>query len=228
LFDTNYSIELLHLLGGFRVSTLTKEYRIEHRGKTATIFQKGSHTPIAIAKAPRVGRDVWIEDVKGQVFIQAKHRAAYKFDILDNNGQLLAELKRALISKDFTLYFKEHEIKPHNGIGKNGFEAYDAQGNLAFSLQRHPKEKKAVWLVSVGNITDSWVALCCAYAIGRVCFTHLSENRGFSLSSFGEIFADPACCCCGCPLTILIIILALSGMLGGFTQFFEWLFGIIP
>ena len=75
---------------------------------------------------------------------------------------------------------------------------------------------------------DTWCALGCAYAIGRVCFTELSENRGITLSSCAEVFAEPGCCCCGCPLTILIIILALSGMLGGFTQFFAWLFNIIP
>lgn len=204
------------------------EYRLEHSGHEALIFERGGQTPIAVAKAPRVGRDVWIENNKGEMIIEAKHRAAYKFDLRDNREHVLAELKRALISKDFTIYYNGLEIKPQSGVNKNGFVAYDNSGRFAFSLRRHPKEKRAVWLVSIGEFMDPMCALVSAYALGRVCFTHLAENRGITLSSCGEVFAEPGCLCCGCPLLILFMILALSGMLGGFETLFSWLFELIP
>ena len=210
------------------MSPKTNEYRLEHRGHQAIIFEKGSQTPIAIAKAPRVGRNVWIEDVNGKILVKAKHRAAYKFNILDNKKQVLAELKRALISRDFTIQYKGHEIKPRGGIGKNGFEAYNGKGKLAFSLQRHPKKKQALWLVTIGDYMEHFFALACAYAIGRVCFTHLSENRGFTLSNCGDAcFNDPYICCL-CPLLILFIILLLSGMLGYFIPIFQWFSELFP
>jgi hypothetical protein len=175
-----------------------------------------------------VGRDVWIEDVKGKTIAKGKHRAAYKFNILDNKKQVVAELNRALISRDFTIQYKGHEIKPRGGIGKNGFEAYDSKGKLAFSLQRHPKEKQAVWLVTIGDYMEHWCALACAYAIGRVCFTHLSENRGFTLSNCGDACANDPACCCICPLLIILVVLFLSGMLGTYLPFFQWLSELFP
>jgi hypothetical protein len=201
---------------------------MEHRGHKAIIFKKGSQTPIAIAKAPRVGRDVWIDDPKGKRIIRAKHRAAYKFKIIDEKEQTLAELNRAFLKRDFTIQYQKREIKPQHGIGKNGFEAYDAEGNLAFSLERHPKEKKALWLVSVGDFMDPWCALMCAYALGRVCFTHLSETRGFTLSSCGDCCVEDPTCCCVCPLLIIILILFLSGWLGTYASFFQWLADLFP
>lgn len=142
------------------------------------------------------------EDEAGNTILTAKGGFFDKtFWLLDGNGQKVAKLVRPWIAfrKNFTIYYRDEEVKAQGGLLAWGFEALSNTGQFAFRLDKKILAIRDQMRVSVGEYMDPLHAIASAVVVDRIFF----KGR----SCMGTII------CCLLPFVILIgMILVLSMM----------------
>lgn len=114
-----------------------------------------------------------IEDMQGNRILTAKGGFFDKtFWLLDPAGNKVAKLTRPWIAfrKNFTIHYRDEEIKAQGGLLAWGFEAVSNSGQFAFRLDKKILAVRDQSRVQVGNYMDGLHAVASALVVDRIFF----------------------------------------------------------
>ncbi len=114
-----------------------------------------------------------IEDEQGNKILTAKGGFFDKtFWLLDSDGSKIAKITRPWIAlrKNFTIMYRDEEIKAQGGYLAWGFEARTSQEQFAFKLDKKILSVRDQFRVSVSDFMDPLHAVSSALVVDRVFF----------------------------------------------------------
>ncbi len=112
-----------------------------------------------------------IEDNQGNKILVAKGGFFDKtFWLLDASGNKIAKLTRPWIAlrKNFTIHYRDEELKAQGGFLAWGFEALNSQGVFAFRLDKKILAIRDQSRVQVGDYMDGLHAVASALIVDRI------------------------------------------------------------
>ncbi len=128
-----------------------------------------------------------IEDMQGNKILTAKGGFFNKtFWLLDPAGNKVAKLTRPWIAlrKNFTIHYRDEEIKAQGGLLAWGFEALSSSGQFAFRLDKKILSVRDQERVQVGEYMDGLHAVASALVVDRIFFKGRSCGCGLILCCF--------------------------------------------
>ncbi|MDF1538124.1 MAG: hypothetical protein P1Q69_04395 [Candidatus Thorarchaeota archaeon] len=166
------------------------------------IYDEQTGQVVAIAKQTWMSflrSTMHIEDPQGNRILTAKGGFFDKtFWLLDASENKVAKLTRPWIAfrQNFTIHYRDEELKAQGGFLAWGFEALNSQGVFAFRLDKKILAVRDQSRIQVGDYMDELHAVAAALVVDRIFF----KGKGCGCRLL---------LCCLAPIIVILIMTML-------------------